>query len=408
MQAPEHPTHLPSLLLFLLFLASTALLLAAGCMMTLAGVMSLAEKDYAMLASAFNAAAGAAFCALLLAPPVYFSFQRMKGNPIATQAAPVHPWRWVGLGSLLIWSASIVIGNQATTHPHWGWLVLPIANLAASGLPVVFLAAVGLKGIETGPRWRSWGVFGLGMTAGPLVMMGAELVVFLLLFIFIFLYIGLTPGMLTAAQNIAEQLQMATSEESILLTLAPVLNSPLAITLALFSVAICVPIVEELLKPFGIWLFARSIRSPRQGFGLGILSGAAYALLETLGVSSQAGVNWATLVIARCGTSLLHILTTGLTSWALVSAWQKGKFLRLAGVFTLSVSLHAVWNALNIINVLGTLLRGTPGAPAWLTILSNVSMFVVAAEAGIMLVLLGLTNFLLREPPAPVAPQEAV
>jgi hypothetical protein len=131
------------------------------------------------------------------------------------------------------------------------------------------------------------------------------------------------------------------------------------------------------------------------------MSGAAYALLETLGVSSQINVDWSTLVIARGGTSLLHILTTGLTSWALVLAWRERKYLRLAGVYTLSVLLHSVWNALNILNAVGLLLSDTASAPGWLVNISAPAIAVLVIQTGAMVAALWLANRRLSAEHAP-------
>jgi hypothetical protein len=52
------------------------------------------------------------------------------------------------------------------------------------------------------------------------------------------------------------------------------------------------------------------------------------------------------VVTARAGTAVIHIFTTGLMGWAMVSAWKGGKYLRLAVTYIGMVALHGLWNGL--------------------------------------------------------------
>src|SRR4030095_3220829 len=118
-------------------------------------------------------------------------------------------------------------------------------------------------------------------------------------------------------------------------------------TIALLYIAILVPALEEIFKPLGVWLLAGKLKSPAQGFTLGALSGAGYALIETIGVSSQT-VEWASLLFSRIGTGVLHITTSALMGAAIVLAWRERRYLWLLGIYILAVALHGLWNALAI------------------------------------------------------------
>jgi hypothetical protein len=316
----------------------------------------------------------------------------MNGMETAGQGAQ-RPWlRWTMSAMAILWPLSLAGGYWAAKNLEWGWPLLPIVNLLASGLPIAFFTALALNRLRVGPAWRAWSVFGLGITAGPLLLIAAEVMLFSFIFALFLLYVGLTPGMVAAIQQLSEQIQIISDEESLLRLLAPILTSPSTLLIALFALAIGVPIIEELLKPIGVWLFADHILSPEEGFALGILGGAAYALFETLGASAQFGTEWASLTAARSGTGLLHILTTGLTSWALVSAWREHRYWRLAGIFTLSVMLHAAWNTISVLSALGGLVDGLPGSPEWLSRAAQSTPYALGMHAGIMLILLGLVK----------------
>jgi RsiW-degrading membrane proteinase PrsW (M82 family) len=78
----------------------------------------------------------------------------------------------------------------------------------------------------------------------------------------------------------------------------PWLTKPGVIFTVLLYTALFVPAIEELFKPLGVWLLGNKLDSPALGFALGALSGASYALIETIGVSGQGG-EWASLLFTR-------------------------------------------------------------------------------------------------------------
>jgi hypothetical protein len=83
------------------------------------------------------------------------------------------------------------------------------------------------------------------------------------------------------------------------------------------------------------------------------LSGAGYALFESLMLTSG-GEEWAVVVLARIGTAVIHILTTGLMGLALVLAWRDGKYLRLGLTYLGVVAIHGLWNGLTLFALVTT------------------------------------------------------
>jgi RsiW-degrading membrane proteinase PrsW (M82 family) len=187
------------------------------------------------------------------------------------------------------------------------------------------------------------------MTLTPFILVFLEVFGLVLILVFVILYVASQPSLILEMEHLTRQMngldpQSTAARELIL----PWVMRPAVLSLAMLYVALIVPIVEELLKPLGVWLFSRRLTSRAQGFALGALSGAAYALIETLGVSPQT-TGWASLLLTRIGTDLLHITTSALMGAAIVSAIQGSKYLRLLGTYILSVSLHGLWNALAIL-----------------------------------------------------------
>jgi hypothetical protein len=109
-----------------------------------------------------------------------------------------------------------------------------------------------------------------------------------------------------------------------------------------------VPLIEELLKPIGVWLLAGARPSPAQGFAAGVLCGAGYALFESMTLASNPQ-GWAGLVFARIGTGVIHVYTAGLTGWAISLAWRDGRYLRLGAAYLTACLIHSLWNTLALL-----------------------------------------------------------
>src|SRR6266508_4363321 len=237
-----------------------------------------------------------------------------------------------------------------------GLIVLPVLTILVIASPIWVLLGLGTNGLEFGPRWRSWSIFGLAMTLGPLIMITLEFLLVIILIVVAALYLATKPGMVEEITKLATVLQNETKPEVIIKLISPYIVNRGVITMSLLFFALAIPMIEELFKPLGIWLFASKIQTPTQGFALGLLSGAAYALVESLGVSGQGDKTWALVVSVRAGTSLLHITTTGLMGWAIINAWRSKRFLNLLLMYATVVIIHGIWNGAVVGTSLATLM----------------------------------------------------
>ena len=118
----------------------------------------------------------------------------------------------------------------------------------------------------------------------------------------------------------------------------------------------------ELASPAQAYLFvgAESVGKHHVAlrFAAGLLSGAGYALFENFSLGASAGDDWAMIVVARIGTSLIHIVTTGLMGWALALAWKEKRYMRLGVSYLAAVFIHGLWNS-TVILTAGTEIFGT-------------------------------------------------
>jgi len=251
----------------------------------------------------------------------------------------------------------VVAGHLVASHPKIAWLGLPVLHPFAIGIPTVWLLYFAIRRLPLGSSQRMWGVFDNGLTLGPFLIFVLESLVGLAFLVALVIYLYTLPGMMEKILQISSLLEQGRSPEILIEDLRPILVQPVVIFGVFLFGAVAVPMIEEIFKPIGVWLLFGRKLTPAAGFAAGALSGAGYALIESLALTSS-GEEWSTLVLARTGTSAVHILTAGLTGWALVLAWQRRRFLQLLLAYLCSVTIHGLWNGLTLMysfNLLATL-----------------------------------------------------
>ena len=284
------------------------------------------------------------FEGIVLFTAAFFSIQKTLQKPSADQDTSFSVSFWQIVIIMIVAFASILIGYQISGIKTINWLFLPMLTIPAIVLPLLALLALGTQKLPFGTRWQSWNVLGLGMTLVPFLLFMLEIAVVIIIFFVIIAYIITQPELASELQRLSQQIILLGPEsEATRDLLSPFLTKPGVMITTLVYIAILVPALEEIFKPLGIWLLAGKLESPAQGFTLGALSGAGYALIETIGVSSQTG-EWASLLFSRIGTGLLHITTSALMGAAIVLAWRERHYLRLIGTYFLAVTLHGLWN----------------------------------------------------------------
>jgi hypothetical protein len=201
--------------------------------------------------------------------------------------------------------------------------------------------------------------------------------------------LALNPESILELEQLSRTIEFmspGSTEELELLT--EILNNPTTIFFAMSFFSVIVPLIEEALKPIGVWLLAGRNPTPREGFMAGIISGAGYALFENLG-NIALGPSWSTLVISRIGTSILHIFTAGIIGYTLALAWKENRYLRLGTAYLLAVIIHGLWNGLAIVSAIAGLNLEDAILPAYMLPTSMIAM--VALSTGLFILLI-LTN----------------
>jgi hypothetical protein len=348
------------------------------------------QESSAESASFFLLAAGAGLSGLLLLPSAGYALRRLfdRPYPLIEKLEAFFRRLFRPAWLILLLPVVLLLGALVSRQAQLAWFALPVLHLLAVGLPLFWLVSLGRRGLPSGSNQRAWGVFGAGLILGPSLILVLEIAVLGIIFVLGMVYIASNPALAEELEMLAFRLSFARSApEDIMHLLAPYLARPLVLFTVFTYTTVLVPLIEEVFKPVGVWLLAGRQLGPAEGFAAGLLSGTGYALFESLALSTMTGGNWTEVVISRIGTGLLHILTTGLTGWALALAWKEGRYLRLGLVYLGAVFLHGVWNSLALLTATASF--STVEVPSAI-IRSNVTR---AASAG--LILLALVMFAL-------------
>lgn len=350
-QAAPTPLHWPSILQFVLSALALVGLWGSAFALVIVGLIdaSAAALTFYMMA------AGLALSGLLLLPSLVFTGQRLAGRPAQAGFS-------LGLlrPTLLIFLLPLILlaGNWASHQTGIGSLLLPFAHVLAVGLPVWWIAYLAVRELPLGSLQRRWGVFTSGLILGPGLILIAETLALVGFGLIAYLAVISQPDLLQELLRMSRDLRsLQTSPQDALNMLAPYMNKPGVIFAVLAFGAGIVPLIEETIKPIGVWLLAGRDLTPAAGFAAGAISGAGYALFESLALSSSTN-DWLYLVIARIGTGVIYILTTALTGWALALAWREKRYLRLGVVYLLAVLIHASWNSLSLLSSFGVFTDG--------------------------------------------------
>jgi hypothetical protein len=342
-------------------------LITSGLFFALVGVEQTSSQVAGMpdLVSTFLYAGGLVFVGFLMLPSAGYALQRLvKGEN--KRSIYVFNGRWLLLTSgvlVLLLPLVLLGGNLVSKYEKIAWFVLPLFHVLAVSIPVFWLVTVGLNGLKPISGQRVWGLLGVGMALGPALILVIELgclAVFVIMAVFI---VFRQPGMASELINLAQRLRYAPNNPVLVQQiLQPFIANPVIVVGAFIFIAVLVPLIEESIKPIGVWMLAGRKLTPVDGFMAGLLSGAGYALFENLFLSS--GGQWASVVLARAGTGAVHIFTTSLVGWGLASAWSQGRYLRLGMAFAVAVSVHGLWNGLTLLTV-GSQVSTIPGIGAF-------------------------------------------
>jgi PrsW family intramembrane metalloprotease len=336
------------------FLLGVAVLIALSSMMQFF-TQGSGNQD---LTQSFMIASSLAFVGVLILPSAWYAWKNIS-SPEPDRSIIKEPQ---GFGLILTMLVLVVIpgslwlGNLVSQNDQLAWFILPFLNIIVNGLAALWLIYIGIRGLNLGSPRRVWGIFSTGLIVSPVIILVVELFALVGFGILAILWGSVTPEISNQFQVLIFHLQNAApNPEAILHILMPVLLKPGILFLVFSFISVIVPIIEETIKPTGLWFLAGKKINPAQGFAYGVLCGAGFGLFENLGNTSAGGETWVILASTRITTLLLHCLTTGLVGWALASAWSEKRYLRLGITYAFAIIVHGLWNGMAVLSAISSL-----------------------------------------------------
>lgn len=355
---------------------------------------SLAPDETGSSADVLLTGAGMFWVGLLLIPPIVYGLARLVKKQVPKIKFGPRLQKFFFLLFVFGFPLAILVG--ALLLENFPFLLPPFHVLAAT-LSVGWLLWLAIRKLDLGSPQRRWGSLAAGLTAGPIVAVLLEITAGLFLIIAAILYITLNPQLFEILQSLSAGSR--SDPELSLSVLSRLIEDPVILGLVLANFSLFVPLIEELAKPMAVWILMwRTKLTPAQGFGLGMLSGAGFALFENL--FSAVVTDWTNTTLVRIGATAFHLATAGLMGWALVSARNDKRYLRLFGVYIFNIILHAFWNGTVVINSLSSL--DTSVQVDFLPFqLPLISSFILLLITAVSISILAVMNKRLRLQPAP-------
>jgi hypothetical protein len=345
-----------SILLLIFSGLSILVLLTRGIYLLIDGLLGFINQEFTWidLGPSMMDAGSMLVCACLLIPLLVGCIRQLQQKPLPVVTVPPIKNRSIWL-FLPAWVFLVALASLLTAFFDFGWLPsLPFFLLAVL-LPVLVFSWIAVGGLFSGSRRRLWASLGLGMTGGTSLALILEYSLVALAVGIGAVVVVFQPTLMEPLKDIQSQVQAATKMEDLLIVLAPYLTQPWVFLLVLLFAAVLGPMVEEAVKPLAVWILGRHLRTPGEGFALGALSGAGFALLEGLmAASGMASVPYFAIP-ARLTSSLMHITLSGIVGWGIYSALKEKRWKRLLAAYSLSSLLHGLWNGSALLAVFGAL-----------------------------------------------------
>ena len=340
---------------------------------------------------------------LLLTPTFMISLKHYQRKPLPTwlnlERSTLRKWV---VGLVLVWPLLVWLGYWLVGKPTLAAFSLGILNFLVVGIPILLILTVARSKLDGGSKFRQWGLFGFSLTVMPAIIMLAEIAAILILVLFggvwLAYRISIDPTIERELGYLMDQVMIGGQDpEALLQLLKPYILQPSVIVLASVIFGGLIPMIEELLKPIGLWFVAGKKLSPQEGFVGGLLCGAGFAFLENLLYFSMAFTpeDWLFMAIGRAGTGVLHMLGSGLIGWGLAKAWRDGKGLALGITLISAFIFHGLWNVLALIVGVAPLVVEGLDTTLWKTLTLNLPVIFMLILS--VAVLLGLRRRVKRE-----------
>lgn len=394
---PSESKKLPGVLMLLLSALGIlfSLLIVAGVVFSLPLQPQSATSSVEQISIASTGAL-ALLVGLLQIPTLVLAIRSLRGK-----VSPVKHLSLFKAASIagLVWLGLIAAGFFAV-RAQAGWFLFVPLTLLAVAIPVWWLVEFGRRGLPRSTSFREWGTLAIGLSAAPLLIMMIEISMVVVIILAVLVVFISRPDYLEQLSRITQNFGLYQGGIEQLEQLIVELSRNPVIASALFlMIGVLAPLVEELFKPMAIWFLLKRPLKDSEGFSLGLISGGAFALLESGGLVSQISLEtWMQAVVLRAATGLLHIGLSGFVGYKLVSNWNRKRFGHAILYLFGAAGLHGTWNSLALLSSFSTAGAAAASAVEFQPSLGNIlSVAGMVAVFGFILFLVLRINHTLRK-----------
>ena len=301
--------------------------------------------------------------------------------------------RLLQIALFFIWVVSILgvilISRFESLNLITSLLVIPLVLV-----PILFFFWIGARKLSLGNRPRVWGAVAFNFSIMMPVVLTAELVLFIFIIVIAAVWLSSQPELLSQLMIFGEQFSNGSMDPvEVEQLVTELFGRPIFLNGSILVIAVLVPLIEEFFKPMAIWFLAGKRLTPSQGFVGGLIAGACFAMLESLGaVGIPAESEWMMLLFGRTGTGLLHVTLSGMVGWGFASAFYNRKWSRAIFAYIGAVSIHGLWNFFALLSGIVPIMPMSEEMNDLPVILGQMGVFVLATLFVVNLVILYSMN----------------
>ena len=252
---------------------------------------------------------------------------------------------------IILWFLMIAFGYFISQEGSRTFLLAPL-SVAAVIIPVWWLIEFSRRGLPRSTKLREWGTLTIGLTVTPIVIIMIELILIVVAAVIVMIELGFHPGLSSQLLSILENINLYQSGIGELeQILYEIMKQPLISAAIFLTIGLIAPLIEEIFKPMSTWFLLSRPLEEYEGFSLGLISGGAFAILESAGMVIQMDIqDWLIAIILRTATGVLHIGLSGLVGYGLARSWRQKRIDR-GILYVLSAAiLHGAWNSLALLS----------------------------------------------------------
>ena len=396
--------NIPSVLLLLLSALGIFFgLMAAAMTLTSAYVFSTDSLPATDEMSVLSTSVLLIFISVLNIPTLIISIKKLQRKPTPQSLEP-HLQKANYL--ILLWLLMITVGFLLSRDENGIFFLAPL-TVTAVIIPVWWLIEFSRRGLPRSTKLREWGTLTIGLTVTHAVIIIIELILVIIAAVVVMIGLGFQPGLSSQLLSFLENINLYQGGigelEHILYEM---MKQPLISAAIFLTVGLIAPLIEEIFKPMSIWFLLSRPLKEHEGFSLGLISGGAFAILESAGMVIQMEIqDWVIAIALRAATGVLHIGLSGLVGYGLARSWHQKRLDRGILYVIAATILHGAWNSLALLSGFSSsALSKEPGIETFSIngILSLIFMIIIFVS--IIVIILKINSRLRQGLASPVEP----